>query len=86
MERTIGQNRSKKKKQRAAIRARITGIATTDHEDARGGGDVLANEGAEGGVALVPVEGTAFLNVTGVPVEGVAVVVRVTRRHVSVHA
>lgn len=52
-----------------------TSRAAADHEDAGGSGDELADEGAESGVALVPVkEGAAFLHVAEVPVEGVAIV------------
>lgn len=60
-------------------------IAAADHEDARGGGDEAADEGAEGGVALVPVEGAALLDVAGVPVQSVAIVVSVAARHVPEH-
>ena len=51
----------------------------------RGGGDEAADEGAEGGVALVPVEGATLLDVAGVPVQSVAIVVRVAARHVPEH-
>lgn len=46
---------------------------------------MAADEGAEGGVALVPVEGAALLDVAGVPIQSVAIVVRVAARHVPEH-
>ncbi|GMN53669.1 hypothetical protein TIFTF001_022797 [Ficus carica] len=85
-------NRRRKKRRRRRRRRggggggeEITSIAAADHEDARGGGDEAADEGAEGGVALVPVEGAALLDVAGVPVQSVAIVVSVAARHVPEH-
>ncbi|KAM2601549.1 hypothetical protein TB1_039057 [Malus domestica] len=62
-----------------------TGIAAADHENRRGGGDEVADERAERRVALVPVEGATFLDVAGVPVEGVAIVVGIAGRLVPQH-
>ena len=62
-----------------------TGIAAADHENRRKSGDEVADKRAEGRVALVPVEGATFLDVAGVPVEGVAIVVGVAARLVPQH-
>ena len=69
---------------RGLERSEITGIATADDEDRRGGGGyIVADERAESRVALVPVEQRlSFLNVAGVPVVGVTVIVRLAARHV----
>lgn len=61
-----------------------TGIAASDHENAGGGRNVLLNKGAKSRVSLVPVEGPDLVGVSGVPVEGVAVVVGVAARHIPV--
>lgn len=59
----------------------LTGVAAADHEDAGGNGYVLSDEGAESGVALVPIEGSgAVRQVTSVPVEGVPVAARAKMR------
>lgn len=64
----------------------VTGISAADHEDARGEGDEFAEERAESGVSLVPIEGShAFLRVPLVPVHGIAVVVGVALRRISHH-
>jgi hypothetical protein len=55
----------------------ITGIATANHEDTRGSGDIATNKGAKRGVALVPIEALSLLDITGVPIQGVAIVVSI---------
>lgn len=55
----------------------ITGIATANHEDTRGSGDIATNKGAKRSVALVPIEALSLLDITGVPIQGVAIVVSI---------
>lgn len=66
-------------------RGEITGIAAADHEDPTWSRDVLANKRTKRRIPLIPVEGTALLNVARVPVERVAVVVGVAGGHVPEH-
>lgn len=55
---------------------RSTGIAAADGEDRVVAGNVEADEGGEGGVLLVPIEGGRILRVAVVPVPRFAVRLR----------
>lgn len=64
----------------------ITSISTADHEDTRGSRDVVTNKRAKRRVTLVPVKRIAsILDITGVPVQGITIVVIVAARNIHVH-
>lgn len=64
---------------------RITSIATANHEDPRRGWEILPNKWAKRRVTLVPVKGATFLDIAGIPVQRIAIVVRIAARYVSEH-